>query len=186
MSTLARNSGAAAVALMIFATALFAQNVKYDSLPGTDFSKYKTYKWQRADGARYPDQVTDQLLVNSIDEQLAAKGLLRKQDEPVDLYVVYQFLSVQDAELSSFTNDITWQGAGTNALPGFSGATTNSAMIVRKGWLLIDLYDTNIKKNVWQADAKKTLGNSTDPKKMEPRARKAMSKIFKGYPPSAK
>jgi hypothetical protein len=186
MYTLARHLGTVAAVIVVFAIASFAQKVKYDSLSGTDFSKYKTYKWQRAEGARYPDQATDQLLVNAIDEQLAAKGLVRKQDEPVDLYVVYQFLSVQDAELSSFTNDITWQGAGTNALPGFSGATTNSAMIVRKGWLLLDLYDTNIKKNVWQASATKTLGNSSDPKKIQPRARKAMEKIFKNYPPSGK
>jgi hypothetical protein len=169
--------------VLIAYSVVFAQNVKYDIAPNTDFAKYKTYKWRRADKGQYPDQVTDGILMGAIDSQLSAKGLTRTEKDTADLYVVYQMAITQDAELSTFTNQIQWQGVGTNSLPGFSGATTNSAMLVNKGWLLIDLFDVNQRKNVWQASATKTLGNSNDPKKMEPRARKAMTKVFKNYPP---
>ena len=62
---------------------------------------------------------------------------------------------------------------------------TNATEIIRKGWLMIDIYDAGQKKHVWQANAVKTLGKGNDPKKMEKNARKAMGKIFKKYPPSA-
>jgi len=161
------------------------QDVKYDFVSGTEFSKFKTYKWQRAEKARYPEPASDQILIRSIDEQLAAKGLTKSQDQPPDLIVIYQLAVTEDVEWSTFTNDIAWQ-AGANSLPGFRGSTTNSSDLIRKGWLMVDLYDANGKKLVWQASATKTLGKSSDPRKMEKNARKAMAKVFANYPPAAR
>ena len=160
-----------------------AQEVKYDFVSGTDFSRFRTYKWRRADNARYPEPASDQILVRTIDEQLAAKGLSRTENDNADLFVIYQLAVTEDVEWSSFTNDIGWQ-TGANSLPGFRGSTTNSTDLIRKGWLMVDLYDAGQKKLVWQASATKTLGKGPDPKKMERNARKAMSKVFANYPPS--
>jgi hypothetical protein len=160
----------------------FAQNVKYDSAPGTDFSKYKTYKWQRDSKARYPEPVVDQILISSIDEQLAAKGLTKTTSDSADLYVVYQVVVMEDAALNSITHHIEWQG-GENVMAGFSGGTTTSVNMIRKGWMIIDLHDVSLKQNVWQATATKTLGKGKDPKKIKRNAQKAMEKIFRNYPP---
>jgi hypothetical protein len=160
-----------------------AQDVKYDFVAGTDFSKFKTYKWRRAEKARYPEPTSDQILIRTIDEQLSAKGLTKTESDSADLFVIYQLAVTEDVEWSSFTNDIQWQ-SGANSLPGFRGATTNSTDMIRKGWLMVDIYDSSQKKLVWQASATKTLGKGTDPKKMERNARKAMAKVFSNYPPS--
>lgn len=168
--------------VLVLSSLSVAQEVKYYAAAGTDFSSYKTYKWKRADKAQYPDDVSDEILTGAIDVELAKKGLMKTDSETADLYVIYQIAIVQSAEWSSFSTDITWQG-GANSLAGFHGATTNSASIIRVGWLVLEMYDVKQKKQVWEATATKTLGKGNDPKKMEKNAKKAMEKVFKGYPP---
>jgi hypothetical protein len=157
-----------------------AQKVKYSSVEGTDFTKYKTYKWQRAERTRYPEPVIDQIFMRTIDEQLAAKGFTKTEGDTVDVYVIYQLAIGEDVAWNSFTSEIGWSGA-YGAMP-FAGATTNSTMIIRTGWMILDIYDVGQKKLVWQASATKTLKDNKDPKKIEKNARKVMAKIFKNYP----
>ena len=160
-----------------------AQKVKYESEPGTDFAKFKTYKWQRADDARYPDPATDAILIEAIDEQLAAKGLVRTEDEAADLFVVYQLAVVDDMSSSSFKTGGKWLGVSSGN-PGFSGAATNSSEVVRKGWLLLDLYQVKEKKLVWRASATKAL-KGEGAEQIRRNAKKVMNKILANYPPKA-
>lgn len=169
----------------VFSLTCFAQDVKYSFDRGTDFSKLKTFKWQRAEKANYQDPVADRILKTTIGEQLAAKGLKETDSDSADVYVIYQMAVAEDVEWSSFNSSVDWQ-TGANNLASLSGATTNATTIIRKGWLMIDMYNTADKKLVWQAHAVKTLGKGNDPKKMERNARKAMAKVFKNYPPAAK
>jgi hypothetical protein len=162
-----------------------SQKVTYDAAPGIDFSLYKTYKWQRAADARYPDALSDRILVNAIDGELLKKGLTKTDSEDSDLYVIYQLAIVDHAQWSSYNHSIGWP-TGQSTLAGFPGATTNSSDFVRVGWLIIDLYDVKQKKQVWQATATKTLGDGKDAKKMEKNAQKAMAKVFENYPTSKK
>jgi len=166
-----------------FCVTLFAQKVTYESEPGTDFSKFKTYKWQRADDARYPDSTTDQILVSAIDEQLAAKGLVKTEAETADIYVVYQLAVVDNMETSSFKTGGRWLGV-PNSNPGFSGATTSDSEVVKKGWLLLDVYDSKQKKLVWRASATKALKGKNS-EQIRVNAKKAMGKIFSNYPPKS-
>lgn len=161
---------------------VFAQRVDYDFVAGTDFSSYKTYKWQRAEDARYPDEMINTILMGSIDRELASRGLTRTETDAADIYVIYQFAVIEDMNWSSFKSGGEWQG-GFNTNPGFEGVATNSTGTIRKGMLIIDIYDVKQKKQVWQAVAKKTLGKGTDPQKIRKNAQKAMAKIFKNYPP---
>ena len=163
----------------------FGQDVKVHWATGTDFSKFKTYKWQRAEKANYQDAVVDRILKKTIGEQLTAKGMTESDSDSADVYVIYQMAVGEDAEWSTFNTGVDWY-TGANNLAGFGGATTNATTIIRKGWLMIDIYHTADKKLVWQANAVKTLGKGTDPQKMESNARKAMSKVFKNYPPHEK
>jgi hypothetical protein len=170
-------------ALTVFALSgiISAQKITYETEPGVDFSKFKTYKWQRADDARYPDQATDSILVSAIDEQLAAKGLVRTESETADMYVVYQLAVVDDMSTSSFKSGGRWLGV-PNSNPGFSGVATNSSEVVKKGWLLVDLYDMNQKKLVWRASATKAL-KGKGAEQIQRNARKSMGKIFNNFPP---
>jgi hypothetical protein len=166
---------------LAFCLTISAQKITYETEPGINFSKFKTYKWQRADDARYPDPATDEILMSSIDEQLSAKGLVKTTGETADLYIVYQLAVVDDMMTSSFKTGGRWLGV-PNSNPGFSGAATNSSDVVKKGWLLVDLYDSQLKKLVWRASATKAL-KGKDADKIRQNARKAMGKIFSNYPP---
>jgi len=161
------------------------QEIKYYWDTGNNFSVYKTYKWQRANDAKYPDATTDSILTKAIDGELSKKGLVRTDADTADLYIIYQLAVVDRAEWSSFSTDITWQG-GVNSFGGFNGATTNTSTMIKLGWLILDIYDTKQKKDIWEAQVSKTLGNGKDPKKMSKNAEKVMAKVFKGYPPSGK
>lgn len=158
-----------------------AQKVTYENFPGTDLTKYKTYNWKRAENAQYPDQATDQILMRSIDSQLQSKGFVKTENDRADLYVTYQLAIMDAAQLSSFSNQIGWQG-GANSLPGFKGSTTNNSELIKKGWVIVELYDVGQSKYVWRASANKTLGNAKDPKKLEKNAGKAMAKVFDNIP----
>jgi len=47
------------VALLLAGGALAPQDVKYNLMPGTDFSKYHTFKWIPIEGGAHPNQIMD-------------------------------------------------------------------------------------------------------------------------------
>ena len=75
--------------LLAWCVSAAAQDIKYNFLQGTDFSKYKTYKWVRIPNAQYPNSILDDQIMRAIDTQMATKGLRKTEDNP-DLYVAYQ------------------------------------------------------------------------------------------------
>jgi hypothetical protein len=64
-----------------------AQNLRYNFMPGTDFSKYHTYKWVSIEGGAHPNQIVDGEIKQAIDTQLASKGLTKTTGDTADLYV---------------------------------------------------------------------------------------------------
>ena len=73
---MARSASAFLVTLIACSLA-HGQDVKTRYMPGTDFSKYRTYCWVRTQGAAYPDQIIDTDIMRSIDSEMAAKGLTK-------------------------------------------------------------------------------------------------------------
>ena len=69
-------SSALVLALLLTAGTLIAQDVRYNFMPRTDFSKYRTYKWVNIRGA-HPDQIMDAEIMQSVDSQLASKGMTK-------------------------------------------------------------------------------------------------------------
>jgi Domain of unknown function (DUF4136) len=63
------------------------QNVRCNYMPGTDFSKFHTYKWVSIEGGAHPDQIVDAEIKQSVDSQLASKGLSKTDRDKADLYV---------------------------------------------------------------------------------------------------
>jgi hypothetical protein len=70
---------------MLACTLAPAQDVTTNSMPGTDFTEYHTYKWVPIDGAVVPNQIVDAQIKQSI-SQLAAKGLTKTDSDKADLY----------------------------------------------------------------------------------------------------
>jgi hypothetical protein len=166
-------------AIMFACTALtVAQDVRYNHLPGTDFSKYKTYKWVEVPGGSQADQIVSAQITQAIDSQLAAKGLAKTDSEQADLYVAYQLAVNQEKQWDA----IGYGGRYTRM--GGTGTMTSSTINI--GTLVVDMYDVASKKQVWHGDATKTMNPSKDPQKNQEKIQKAVAKLLKNYPPPVK
>jgi hypothetical protein len=156
-----------------------AQDVTYNAAPGTDFSKFKTYKWVKIQGAEYPDQILDGQIKQSIDSQLAAKGFTKSDSDNADLFVGYQVSLSQEKEWNAYnTGGVGWRMGG-----GMATATSSTIQI---GTLGFDVYDQAGKQLIWRGAATKTLNPPKDPEKKQKNLDKAVAKLLKNFPPPTK
>ncbi len=154
-----------------------AQDIKTNYVPGTDFSKYKTYKWVNIEGAQKPDDILDQQIRQAVDTQLASKSFTKTDDEKADLYVGYQV---------SITQQTEWNAYGTGGRRWGGGMGTATSSTIQIGTLGLDVYDMGEQKLLWRGSATKTLNPSKDPQKNQDRLNKAVAKLLKDFPPKAK
>ena len=171
--------------LLVWGVSASAQDIRFNFMPGTDFSKYRTYKWVKIPNVQYPNQIVDDQIMRAIDGQLALKGLTKTEDNP-DLYVMYQAAVNQEKQWNSYsTGGDMWGWGGWGGWGGMQTTTTTSKTI-NIGTINVDMYDVGMKKQIWRGEATKTLGSGKDPRKVEKNLNKAMAKLFKKYPPPAK
>jgi Domain of unknown function (DUF4136) len=181
--------GLAVVALLCCSTWTVAQSVKYNYLPGTDFSKYRTYRWAKIPNVQYPNQIADQQIMRSIDAQLATKGLTRTEGEASDLVLIYQVSVDKETQWNSYsTGGDNWGWGRWGGWGGYGGmsTTTTTSETIRIGTLNLDIYDVAGKQQIWRGEASKTLGSGKNPEKVQKNLDKAMAKLLKNYPPPPK
>lgn len=152
----------------------FAQDVSTNSMPGTDFSKYHTYKWVPIEGAVQPNQIVDAQIKQSVDAQLATKGLTKTDGEKADLLVGYQV---------SISQEKQWNAYGTGGVRWGGGMATAQQSTISTGTLVLDMYDPSTKQLVWSGRVSKTLDPSANQGKKQKNLDKAMDKLLKNYPP---
>jgi hypothetical protein len=153
-----------------------AQDIKTNYVPGTDFSKYKTYKWVNIEGAQKPDDILDQQIRQAVDAQLTSKSFAKTDDEKADLFVGYQV---------SITQQTEWNAYGTGARRWGGGMATATSSTIQIGTLGLDVYGTGEQKLLWRGSATKTLNPSKDPQKNQDRLNKAVAKLLKTFPPKS-
>lgn len=172
--------------VLLWCVPAFSQDVRYNFVPGTDFSKYKTYSWVEVPGHKYPDQIVDGQIKQAIDSQLALKGLAKSADGPADLYVTYQLAIDRQQQWNAYSTGgmgVGWRGGFGGMGMGTATATSSTINI---GTLVLDLYDVGAKSQVWTGSATKQLNPGKDPAKNQKNLQKAMAKLLKNYPPAAK
>ena len=167
---------ALAVVLLLSAV-IVAQDVRTNYVPGTDFSKYKTYKWVNIEGRAYPDQIVDQQIRQAVDGQLALKGLTKTDDDNVTMFVAYQVTVKQQQE---------WDAYSTGGRRWGGGMATATSTTINVGTLGLDFYDPTPQQLIWRGSATKTLNPSKDPEKNQDRLNKAVAKLLKNFPPKPK
>ncbi len=158
---------------LLFGGVATSQDVKYQSMPGTDFSKYHTYKWVNIEGGAHPNQIMDAEIKQSVDAQLATKGLTKTDDEKADLLVGYQIAVDKEKQWNAYS-------MGGPRMGGMGSATQSTINI---GTLVLDMYDPGTKQLVWTGNATKTIDPSSNQEKNEKNLNKAMAKLLKNYPP---
>ena len=154
-----------------------AQDVRYNFMPGTDFSKYHTYKWVSIEGGAHPNQIVDAQIKQAVDTQLASKGLTKTTGDTADLYVAYQIAVDQEKQ---------WNAYGMGGGIRWGGFATATSSTISVGTLVLDLYDPATKQLVWNGNATKTLDPGSNQEKNQRNLDKAMQKLLKNYPPKQK
>ena len=181
-------------AIALFALALgsaWAQDVRYNFDKNTDFSKFKTYKWVALKDATPVNDLVDKQIKTAVEAQLAAKGLTKVDSDPADLYVGYQAAVGQEKQFTSYNSSWGygpgWYGGGWYGGGGMSsGTTTGQTTTIYVGQLSIDMYDPANKDLIWRGVVSKTIDQKAKPEKQEKNLNKALTKLFKKYPPQAK
>ena len=188
VTPLSRLAGLVAGIAVAFGIVVSAQDVSYTAMPGTDFTKYKTYRWVNIEGTQKPDQIMDKMILQSIDTQLAKKGLTKTTDETADLYVAYQAAVDKETQWYAYSTgpSMYWgYGMGAYGAAGL-GMTTTTSETIHIGTLDLDMYDRTAKQLVWKGRASKTLDVKASPEKRTKNLDKAMEKMLKNYPPPVK
>jgi hypothetical protein len=162
--------------VLLSATASFAQQVKTDYDRSADFSKYKTYSWEKV-------QTQDPLWVDRIKEAvntaLTAKGLTPVESGG-DVAVVAIEMTKNQRTLNTFYDGF---GGGWRWGGGFGDATT-TVENYKVGTLVLDLFDANTKKVIWRGSSSDTLSDKSD--KNIKNLDKGVQKMFDHFPPDVK
>lgn len=175
--------------LPLLALSLLAQDVRYNFASDVNFGKFKSYKWVQIKGADQPNQLVDQQVKTTFDEELAKKGLTKTTGDAADLLVGYQVSLNQEKEMTSF--DSGWGygpgwGGGWYGYGGGGGITTATTSTIQIGQIDLDMYDPMEKKLVWRGTASKTLDTKAKPEKRQKNLTKGIAKLLKNYPPPLK
>lgn len=174
--------------LLTIAGTAFSQDVRYNFDKDTDFSKFKTYKWVVLKGATPVDDLVDKQIKEAIDAQLATKGLSKVEGDDANLFVGYQTAIGSEKQFTSYDTGWGygpgWYGRGWYG--GGGGMTTGQTSTIYNGQLAVDMYNSAGHDLVWRGVVSKTLDPKAKPDKRQKNLTKALTKLFKNYPPKAK
>jgi hypothetical protein len=154
----------------------FAQDVRTNYMPGTDFSKFKSYRWAVVDGGSHPNAIVDAEIKMAVDQQLATKGL-EKLDGSASLTVTYQVAVDKERQ---------WNAYGDRGLRWGGGMATANSTPISVGTIVLDFYDPTTKQLVWTGQATKTLDPKSSQEKNQKNLDKSMKKLLTDFPPRAK
>jgi hypothetical protein len=163
--------------LFLLSGVAMAQHVVYNYMPGTDFSKYHTYKWVDIPSNVHPNQIVAQEIRDAVNNVLAAKGFTLATGDKADLNVGYQCSVDREREWSAW-------GMGGGLRWGGGMASAESSTITN-GMLAVDFYDPTSQQLIWRGSAAQTLNPSGNPQKDMERLNKAVNKLLKHFPPGA-
>jgi Domain of unknown function (DUF4136) len=174
----------AATLFLLAVGAAWGQKVKVGYDKSADFSKYKTYSWiPRTAPSTNPLLAT--LIDNNIDYQLNQKGLSKVDSNP-DL-LVKSYGGAEDVKGGWAPQDPNYTASGGAPMPGdnmWEGSLPATPVPqVIEGSITVDLVDAKQKHLVWRATATGKMDYDKRSKLLD-QANKAVSEMFKKYPPS--
>ena len=177
------------MAIACLAGVVIAQDVQYNFDEKADFSKYKTYRWEKHPKSLDVDDLTLNQLATGFDAALAAKGLTKKDSGDTDLVILFQLAIGQEKQITSYDTGgygygPYWRGGWYGG--GMGGMTTSTTSTINIGSVVLDMYDTGSKQLVWRGMASKTIDGKAKPEKRQKNINKAAAKMLKNYPPKKK
>jgi hypothetical protein len=160
--------------------AAYAQDVAVNYVPGTDFSKFTTYRWVEIQGVQKPDQIVDAQIRQAVEKALTAKGLKKVEGDDAALFIAYQVAIGQERQWNAYNT------GGYGAWRYGGGMSTATSTTINIGTIALDMYDPAKKELVWKGQASKTIDQKASPEKRQKNLDKAMNKLLKDFPPKPK
>ena len=184
--------GPAVVLALVACSVTYAQDVRTNYMPGTDFSKYHTYAWvdevkgvPRVGGQ--PDQILDTQVKQAVDSQMAAKGLTKVVDlDKADLLLGYQLAIDREKQVNGFASGWGGWGGGWGPWGGGLDSFSASTSTINVGTFVLGMYAPSAKKLVWIGAAQHTIEPSKKQEKNQERLNKGAQKLLKDFPPGRK
>ena len=161
--------------VFVLTAASLAQQVKTDYDRDANFSKYKTFSFEKI---QTEDPLWVDRIKSAVGASLTARGL-SQVDSGGDISVVAVGMTKTQQRLDTFYNGF---GGGWRWGGRFGDATTTTETY-QVGTLVVDLFDSNTKELLWRGSASGTVSNKSDSniKNLD----KGVQKMFKNYPPKA-
>jgi hypothetical protein len=160
------------------AALLYAADVKTDYDHSTDFGRYHTYSWIKAEAS---DSLWADRIQKDIDGELSAKGWSRVPSGGEASVAAVGFTHNQQT-LETFYNGFGggwfWRGFGG---PGVSTTTVENTPV---GTLMVDIFDSQSKKLIWRGSGSNVLSSKAEhnEKKLED----SVQSMFKHFPPPSR
>ena len=165
--------------MILFASAVSAQQVKTDYDRSANFGQYKTYSWQQV---KTKDALDVDRIKSAVNAALAAKGWSQVESGG-DVSIIAIETTQNQQSLNTFYDGFGggwgWRRFGGG---GFGEATTTTDTY-KVGTLVVDLFDTKTKQLLWRGTSSDTLSNNSS--KNIKNLDKGVEKMFKHFPPGA-
>jgi hypothetical protein len=162
---------------LLLANASFAQQVKTDYDRTANFSKYKTYRWEKV---QTPDPLWVDRVKAAVNAALAAKGWTQVESGG-DISIIAMEINRNHQTLNTFYDGFgggwRWRGFG-----GFGESTTTSETYT-VGTLVVDLFDAKTQMLVWRGVSSDMLSDKSD--KNIKNLNRGVEKMFQHFPPDA-
>jgi len=178
--------GPALLLALVAYSVTYAQDVRTNYMPGTDFSKYHNYAWiDEAKGVPrvggQPDQILDTQVRQAVDSQMAAKGLTKEVDsDKADLLLGYQLAIDREKQINGLANG--WGLGGWGPWGGGPDSFSVITSTVNIGTFILGMYDPVTKKLVWIGVAQHAIEPSKKQEKNQERLNKGAQKLLKDFP----
>ena len=177
-------TGVIVLVSMLFCTVIQAQKTSAAHDENVDFSKYKTFAFDKA-GARNP--FVNTMIVEAIKRELTSRGLTQVDTDP-DLRVVYLAATGPNLQVAN----VPFYHVVNPAYSGMVGSAAMAMWDVTTGTLVIDLFDRKSDRVVFRGTINEVLQRApsadlqADAKTVSKPINKGIAKIFKKYPIKAK
>ena len=180
----ARFITASMIAIFLCAVNYTDAQVNSDYDKTVDFSKYKTFTfkgWEKNSDQQLNDLDKNRIL-DAFKSEFDSRGLKADNDNP-DMAVTLFIVLDDKTNTTAYTNYTGGMGygAGWGYGAGMGSSTTSvSTYDYVEGTLVIDFYDEETKKLIWQGTLEDTVNEK--PKKREKSIPKNVAKLMKNYP----
>lgn len=184
--------------LSFFISGCSSLNLSTDYDPSIDFSAFKTYSWHSGNeynsaSLQYLDNIMDQRIRSTIDEQLQKKGYRKVGSMEANFWVNYSVVVKERADIRTYNNyGGMYPGFGFRGGYGYGGrpmmgmgmSTSNTQInYFKQGTLIIDVINPATNQLIWRGAADGRLPKTSDRQKSDELAIKYVTRILSDFPP---